>query len=345
MKISIIIPVYNTEAYLPKCLDSVINQTYKDIEIIIVDDCSLGNCREIVKEYQERNEKIIYVKQEENKGTFFARQIGTFKATGDYILYLDSDDYLGIDLCQQIVQAGKDFPELLIYDTISVLPKKEEKAIWTNQGAQNFDNGDLFSSFCERKFSSWATCGKVLRRNLALEVYQKIDLSHRLIIAEDLLYFFCYSYFCNRVIYVPYVGYYYNLTNISVNRVEYTLEKAKVHLENLSLVLEKMKFFCYDCNIDLVLIDTLVEELFQSYIIRFSELNIQEQQIILSQLISTFGGEVIVQYLSDQAVFRDDKIRILSDRISRKIFPKTSCQYALLRSLLINIYHFIKRWI
>ena len=71
---SIIIPVYNTEKYLRRCLDSVVNQTFNDIEIIIVNDFSQGNCKEIIEEYQKKDNRIKYIEHSENKSLLQARK-------------------------------------------------------------------------------------------------------------------------------------------------------------------------------------------------------------------------------------------------------------------------------
>ena len=76
IKISIIIPVYNTEKYLKKCLDSIINQTLKSLEIICIDDCSTDNCLNILKEYQLKDNRIKIIEQKENKGQGVARNLG-----------------------------------------------------------------------------------------------------------------------------------------------------------------------------------------------------------------------------------------------------------------------------
>ena len=81
--ISIIVPVYNTEKYLRRCLDSLVNQTFNDIEIIIVNDCSQGNCKEIIEEYKEKDNRIKYIEHSENKGTLIARKTGSIEAEGD----------------------------------------------------------------------------------------------------------------------------------------------------------------------------------------------------------------------------------------------------------------------
>lgn len=92
-KISIIIPVYNVEKYLQKCLDSVEKQEYKNIEVIVVNDGSEDKSEEIVKKYQEKYYNIKYFKKE-NGGLSDARNFGVKYATGDYICFLDSDDYI-----------------------------------------------------------------------------------------------------------------------------------------------------------------------------------------------------------------------------------------------------------
>ncbi|WP_372518435.1 glycosyltransferase family 2 protein [Candidatus Ruminimicrobiellum ovillum] len=93
-KVSIIIPVYNVEQYLRQCLDSVCNQTFKDIEIIIVNDCSPDNSLEIIKEYQRKDERIVLVDLKQNVGLGFARNEGMKVAKGKYITFVDSDDWI-----------------------------------------------------------------------------------------------------------------------------------------------------------------------------------------------------------------------------------------------------------
>lgn len=93
MKISIIIPVYKVECYLRRCLDSVINQTYKDIEIILVDDGSPDNCGEICDEYAQVDSRITVV-HKENEGLSEARNTGMEIMTGEYVYFVDSDDFI-----------------------------------------------------------------------------------------------------------------------------------------------------------------------------------------------------------------------------------------------------------
>ena len=96
-KLSIIIPVYNTELYLKECLDSVINQTFKDIEIIIVNDCSPDNSEAIILEYMSKDPRIKYIKHEKNLGLGGARNTGITNAAGKWIAFVDSDDYIDLN--------------------------------------------------------------------------------------------------------------------------------------------------------------------------------------------------------------------------------------------------------
>lgn len=98
-KISVIIPVYNTEKYIEKCLNSLEEQIMNDFEIIIVNDGSTDNSEEVIKKYikEHKNLKIIYLKKE-NGGLASARNFGVEKASGKYIAFLDSDDYLDKDI-------------------------------------------------------------------------------------------------------------------------------------------------------------------------------------------------------------------------------------------------------
>ena len=93
-KISIIIPVYNTEKYLRKCFDSVINQSYQNIEMVIINDGSKDNSEKIIYEYKDKYPEIVSYYSKENTGVADTRNFGIEKAKGDYIMFLDSDDYI-----------------------------------------------------------------------------------------------------------------------------------------------------------------------------------------------------------------------------------------------------------
>lgn len=101
-RVSVIVPVYNVEKHLKTCLDSVINQTYKNLEIILIDDGSTDNSSEICDEYARNDERIVVI-HKENKGVSSARNKGIEIATGDFIGFVDSDDYIEPDMYEKLV--------------------------------------------------------------------------------------------------------------------------------------------------------------------------------------------------------------------------------------------------
>ncbi len=97
--VSIIVPIYNVEEYLQRCLDSIINQTYKTIEIILVDDGSPDKCGEMCDEFAKQDSRIIVI-HKENGGLSSARNAGLDIAKGDYVMFVDSDDYVEPQFCE-----------------------------------------------------------------------------------------------------------------------------------------------------------------------------------------------------------------------------------------------------
>lgn len=113
-KVSIITPVYNCEKYIKRCIQSLLEQTYKEIEIIMVDDGSKDRSADVIKTFQNSNDNIIYMYQE-NSGPGVARNRAIQKATGKYLLFVDSDDYLRDDYIEELVEiAEKNKSQLVI---------------------------------------------------------------------------------------------------------------------------------------------------------------------------------------------------------------------------------------
>lgn len=106
--ISIIVPVYNTENYLEKCLYSLVNQTYKNIEIIIVDDGSPDNSMNIIQKFVLADNRVKVISQK-NQGLSGARNTGMNNANGDYIMFIDSDDWIEIDTCEKAINASEKY--------------------------------------------------------------------------------------------------------------------------------------------------------------------------------------------------------------------------------------------
>ena len=135
-KVSVIVPVYNVEKYIEKCLNTLVNQTLQDIEIIVVNDGATDNSEKIIKEFLEKYpEKIVYLKKE-NGGLSDARNFGIPYAKGEYIAFVDSDDYV----------------ETFMYKEMYEIAKKENSDmvecdfIWEYPNKSRIDTGEIYNN-------------------------------------------------------------------------------------------------------------------------------------------------------------------------------------------------------
>jgi len=143
MKVSVIVPVYNVENYLVKCLDSLVNQTYKNVEIIVVNDGSPDNSQAIINDYQEKYENVIGLVKE-NGGLSDARNYGVEHVSGEYIMFLDSDDSFDVELIEKVVdEINNNHPDIVKYGYRTVNEKTNE-IIEKGNLTLNQINGELF---------------------------------------------------------------------------------------------------------------------------------------------------------------------------------------------------------
>ena len=105
--VSVIVPIYKVEKYLNKCVDSIINQSYKNLEIILVDDGSPDKCGEICDKYAEKDSRVKVI-HKENGGLSDARNAGIDIAKGDYLLFVDSDDWITSNICEVLIKNAND---------------------------------------------------------------------------------------------------------------------------------------------------------------------------------------------------------------------------------------------
>lgn len=151
--ISVILPIYNAESYLNRCLDNLINQTYTNLEIICVDDGSTDNSLKLLKEYQDKDNRIKVIHQN-NAGPGITRNIGLSVATGDYISFIDADDYSDKEMFNLMLQKQIDYDaDICCCNVAWVYKDKQENCIpvikdglISNDLAMKFIGNDSFNS-------------------------------------------------------------------------------------------------------------------------------------------------------------------------------------------------------
>lgn len=172
-KVSVIVPVYNTEKYLKRCLDSLVNQTLEDIEIIVIDDKSPDNSNMILKEYEDKyKDKIMVIHNKTNKGIGYNRNLGITKASGEYIGFVDSDDWLDETMYEKMYKkAIKDKLDLVICNFHKMLEKEDGlEEINPDYIIDNFSNTSLKKSpnlLLDVNLAPW---NKIYKRELLEDV-------------------------------------------------------------------------------------------------------------------------------------------------------------------------------
>lgn len=157
-KISIIVPVYNTENYIDKCIESILNQSVEDIQLIVVDDGSTDNSLKILKEYEKNNQDKMLVLSQENAGQGQARNHALKHATGDYLGFVDSDDWIDETMVEEMLSlAEKGDRDIVICDT-----------------TDHYSNRDVYhhASAFDNKFTvTPSACNKIFKRSFVGDIH------------------------------------------------------------------------------------------------------------------------------------------------------------------------------
>ena len=172
--ITITIPVHNTIRFLEHCISSVVNQTYDDIEIILVDDGSTDGSQNVCDDWALRDSRIKVVHQE-NMGLYMARKIGASKATGEYVLALDSDDWLEPDICEKVADiAANTSADIIQYGVQMECDSPDSSEIqfynnWFNGDTEELQGNEnmLTACYIERRIP-WNVATKVIRTSIIL---------------------------------------------------------------------------------------------------------------------------------------------------------------------------------
>ena len=168
-KVSVIVPVYNVEKYLSKCLDSLISQSHENLEILVINDGSTDHSEEIIRGYTQKYPDRIKAFQKENGGLSDARNFGVDRATGDYIGFVDSDDYVSPAMFEEMaVLAEKHAAEMVICNVLKVDERGNilQKLIQVPEMPEKIDLESNFSVFSD---ISYFACNKLFKKSLFSE--------------------------------------------------------------------------------------------------------------------------------------------------------------------------------
>ena len=209
-KISIIITVYNSSKFLKKCLDSIINQSLKDIEIICVDDCSTDNSLEILQEYAKNDDRIILLQQEKNQGQGVARNKAMQIAKGEYIGFVDSDDWIELNTYKKAYNWAKETNADLINWGMEIIPENEDTDELLIKDTKKYHEIKLVGLYNWKqelyRKTTCTPCNKIFKS----EIIKKYDIKFPEISRyEDEEFYAKYLLHCKQIYFSDEKNYYY----------------------------------------------------------------------------------------------------------------------------------------
>lgn len=200
-KISVIIPIYNAELYLRRCMESVLNQSYTDWQLILVDDGSKDKSYEICKEYADRDNRIKLIHQQ-NAGAGAARNSGISAAVGDYIVFIDADDYIDREYFKLLSEHDEDivFIDVEAVDTRGKVIRREYMSSFKELSKDDFMRSQMTGKI------NWGGVRKVVKRHI-LESYNVRYSSHK--VGEEALFTYNSVFYSNTIGFIESPVYFY----------------------------------------------------------------------------------------------------------------------------------------
>lgn len=234
--ISIIIPVYNCEKYLSKCLDSLINQTYENLEIILINDGSTDNSIELCNEYKKKDARIK-VFSKENSGPSLTRKFGFEKSTGNYIMFIDSDDWMDLDMCEYLVNLQKTNKA----DVVCCSYYINDDSFETEERIIELKDKEIIEDYLYRNNIKSCCWNKLYKKKVISPQYFHPIYKH----GEDVLFVCNVLLGCNKVVCTNMEKYHYNVSNNSITRSKVSHKKIEdnylSHQSQIKLIKSKYK--------------------------------------------------------------------------------------------------------
>lgn len=233
--VSIIVPIYNTQKFLPRCIESIMNQTYKNIEIILIDDGSIDKSSKICDKYAKKDNRIkTFHKQ--NEGVSVARNFGINKAEGRFIAFVDSDDFVREDYITVLFNAMENND--LAVSSISDIDLVQKKKFDYNEDyieKYNFANvEDVEKFFCFQHLNWMGPCAKLFRTDIIRT--NNILFPKNIKMGEDQIFVLDYMLRCKTVCYSAKLTYYYNRLNLHSATSKFYVD----HIDMVKSVTEKL---------------------------------------------------------------------------------------------------------
>ena len=196
--VSIIVPVYNSEKYLNTCIKSLLNQNYPDVEVILVNDGSTDSSVSICNKYNKKYQRVRLINQK-NQGPSVARNQGIMNARGEYIQFVDSDDFIEIDMTDKLVKAIEEKVELVICGYKVIYEGKDITSVWKQPIEKKYSRNEFLMSFGKYYIDNFIN--SLWNKLYSINIINEFNLSFKenISLGEDLLFNIEYIKRCNSI--------------------------------------------------------------------------------------------------------------------------------------------------
>lgn len=313
-KVSIIVPIYNVEQYLDRCMESLLKQTLKDIEIIMVDDGSPDNCQKMCDEYAKKDGRIKVV-HKKNAGLGMARNSGLEVATGEFVAFVDSDDFTDIDAYRSLYDKAQETHADVVYAGFIMQnsDKTESECFvldkeWNGKEIVSFLKSLIFDTLPDKE-TIWMSVWNGIYKREIIEKNSIRFLSEREYLSEDVLFHTMLLPLCEKIVCIPKTFYHYCYNGTSLTHCNFKREKIASNIklyEKLVEISHKYKLEGLDESISL-----FFENYTRGIILKgilFSAMSFLEKRKLCMQVYSYSGWENVLRSLSGKEIPSEEKL-------------------------------------
>lgn len=306
-KLSVIVPIYNSDKYLKKCLDSILGQSFTDFEIIAVNDGSFDNSVEILRNYQEEDSRIRIISQK-NQGLSAARNTGLNHVLGEYVSFIDSDDWIDSNMFRDLIFDLESNESDIVACNISIFKSDYDiKEFNKNSYSRVFNREEAMGIIYTNNMLTYSACNKIYKshlfKNLRFTVgiiYEDIDFTYKLI------------NLCKKVNYINKSYYYYRFTDNSILRRKFNLKRLDEYKVKFEMYEFYEKFYPSFSS-------RVYYNLFETGVNLYINLIFYHFDLTNYQYLVSFDKRILIKNIFDPKINLTRKLRVFLFLCSKKV--------------------------
>lgn len=336
-KVSVIVPIYNVEKYLARCMDSLLHQTLKDIEIIMVDDESPDNCPTLCDNYAKLDPRIKVI-HKKNGGLGYARNSGLDVATGEYVAFVDSDDFTSVEAYETLYKVAKEQNADIVYAGFTMQNSDGTECkcfmlnhVWEGKEIITFLKSMIFDTKPDID-TIWMSVWNGLYKRDLIERNKIRFLSEREFLSEDILFHTMLIPLCKKVVCIPQTFYHYCYNGTSLTHSSFNVRKIGCNIR----LFEKLSKIAEDYSLPEIQkeISLFFENYTRGIILRgiiLSDMTMKEKRKLCNTVYEYEGWKTVHDYLKDKHIPKQERLGLFL--ITNRLF--------LLNVLLFKIYYIV----